>query len=113
MPTPTIHELGNSFDERNVCLGVALGMISFLRRFKKVLGAYGSPNPGLGDTGDRGPADEEDSLLYGTLGLISFSASMMRHLEASKAEASGLRANGATAGSQQSDAYRMIGELLR
>jgi hypothetical protein len=113
MPTPTIHELGNSFDERNVCLGVALGMISFLRRFKKVLRVYGSPGPKLVDAGDRERSDEAESLLYGTLGLISFSASLMRHLEATRAGASGLRKNGALADSPSSEAQVTLRQLLR
>jgi hypothetical protein len=112
MTTPTIHELGNSFDARNVCLSVALGMISFLRRFKKVLRDYGSPDPRLADTGERSPASEEDSLLFATLGLISFSASMMRHLEATHSAASGLRTNARPTPPEAAE-YVAIRELLR
>jgi hypothetical protein len=112
MTTPKIHELGNSFDARNVCLRVALGMISFLRRFKKILRDFGSPDSRLTDTGEGSPASEDDSLLFATLGLISFSASMMRHLDATHPAASGLRTNERPTSPEAAE-HIAIRELLR
>ena len=113
MPTPTIHELRDSFDDRNVCLNVVLGMISLLRRFKEVVRDYGSPDPVLDHDGDRESPFQESALLYGALGLISFSASMMRHLDAAKADASGLRPKQASAGSPEREDRLRMRELLR
>jgi hypothetical protein len=113
MSTPTIHELGNSFDERNVCLNVALGMISVLRRFKKVLRDHGSPDERRNDVDEGQSVREENLLLYGVLGLISFSTSMMSHLEATKTEASGLRANGTQARPPHRETRLAIRDLVR
>jgi hypothetical protein len=113
MSTPKIHDLGNSFDERNVCLHAALGTISFLRRFRRVLRDHVSPGTKLGDEGHRESDYEEDPILYATLGLIGFSANMMRHLPATKAEASGLRAKETPRRSVEAPSRHAIRELLR
>lgn len=93
MPTPTLHELGDSFDERNVCLYVTLGTISYLRRFKQLLREYGAEEPTTEGKIDQERAGDEDTSLYAALGLISVSETMMHYLPASRTAASSLRSS--------------------
>lgn len=113
MPAPKIHDLGDSFDERNVCLHATLGMISLLRRFRTVLRSHAPPETIGVAGGRRAPGCEEDILLYATLGLIAFSANVMRHLPAARTEASGLRAKQARVRSAQPRLRHAIREWLR
>lgn len=83
MSTPTLHRLGNSYDDRNLFLQVALGIISLGRRFKRLLADCGTlpPEPHL--AGQDG-TDSPDEFLYILLGLVSCSEHLMRHLPATR-----------------------------
>jgi hypothetical protein len=71
---PALHDVTNAFDDRNMFLQVALGSISYLRRFRALLGRYGSSGSGRGDTA--GAANDDDCLMA-ILGVVALSERLM------------------------------------
>src|SRR5262245_54851674 len=76
MPIPTLHKLGNSFDDRNMFLQVTLGVISLSRRLKDLLNRYGTPAADQ-KFPDADYAEDDDPFLYLVLGLVSCSQHLM------------------------------------
>jgi hypothetical protein len=88
---PALHDVTNAFDDRNMFLQVALGSISYLRRFHALLGRYGASSNGRGDTVDEAlagvrPADDDDCLMA-ILGVIALSERLMAQRPALRARA--------------------------
>ncbi len=115
MPTPVLHKVGAEFDERNMFLQAALGLIAFLHRGRALLARYGTverPRPMLRraqheripssisndfsappapTASNAPPAEDEHPFLYLVLGAIALSHHLLRHLPALRAPSSAQR----------------------
>ncbi|MBI4516897.1 MAG: hypothetical protein HY699_13890 [Deltaproteobacteria bacterium] len=113
--TAPIHELHNAFDERNMFLQVALGLISFCRQIEAGVAMQasllsrveGSPMPSAGEliadstletagaadpacvrtpAGELAPPAGESPVLAAVLGLVAFSQQLLLHAERASRE---------------------------
>ncbi len=137
MPTPVLHKVGAEFDERNMFLQAALGLIALLQRGRALLRRYGTvsgsaPASPLWQRGVRGDfergtsgqipldppllkgepsPDDDPPFLYLVLGAIALSHHLLRHLPALSAPSSAQRPGTAsTAGAPVAE--RSLRELL-
>jgi len=79
MPTPTVHELDDRFDERNLFLQVALAAVSLCRRFETLAADQAAARPRAAAT-QASHRGGDLPVLYLVLGLLSFSRHTMSYL---------------------------------
>ena len=72
-----VHDLGNQFEERNLFLHVALGLLSLSNHLDELLAATPAPAVATGIEGRSAP----DPLVDLLLGLLSVSQTVRRHLD--------------------------------
>ncbi|MBI4516546.1 MAG: hypothetical protein HY699_12110 [Deltaproteobacteria bacterium] len=75
---PALHKLGDEFDDRNMFLQVALGLVSFCRQLDCLADDYGRPSAGAAAGAEPAP------VVDAALGLIALSRQVMTHLSAAR-----------------------------
>ena len=77
MKIPTLHEIDDEFDERNLLLQMTLGLVSVGDRLAELLAEEAAPDTGPQDTSS---VPDEDPLADAVLGLLSFRSTLQRQL---------------------------------
>jgi len=76
MTTATVHRVSNEFDDRNLFLQVALGLVSACHQLPSRLDRYAPVTAGRPAEPDR----HADAFLHFLLGLVSVSKTVTNHL---------------------------------
>ena len=96
MPVPSIHRVGHAFDDRSTFLYVTLGAIATLHRLKEPFRRHAPPEPAAAEPDDlQGAAAADDDVLDLTLGLVSFSRTLVLHLKVMRSVMAGQATGGA------------------
>ena len=75
MRRPAVHAVSTDFDDRNVVLRLALGVIAGMQRFRQVLRRYGAQSSEV--SSGTGSDSSDDPALFVVLGLVSLSSTLM------------------------------------